>query len=169
MPAGGELVVETALVAVDEETRSIRGFESGHAIALEVRDTGHGMDEETLARACEPFFTTKGTAGTGLGLSSVDGIVEQSGGRLRLESTQGQGTKVRIFLPRVEGESSRVRAPDPAPARGGTETILLVEDQPLLRSITEDMLVGEGYRVLVAESAERAYEIFLSRPQRSTS
>lgn len=161
MPEGGELVLETGLAILPDETRSTKpGFESGLAVSLAVRDTGHGMDEATLARACEPFFTTKGKSGTGLGLSSVYGIVEQSGGKLALESRPGEGTVARILLPPVEGRVSEIRVREASPARGGSETILLVEDQPLLRQVTVDVLATHGYSVRVAASAEEALALF---------
>jgi CheY-like chemotaxis protein len=157
MPRGGTLALETANVGAPppgaEGTPSSGGY-----VALTVRDTGHGMDETTRARAFEPFFTTKtGLGGTGLGLAMVYGIVQQSGGHVQLESEPGRGSSFRILLPRahdaeVPGDG---RAPDaPPPARG--ETVLVVEDEPSIRGLACEMLEAHGYRTLDAGSAEEA-------------
>src|SRR5690606_3469244 len=136
MPAGGKLTIETSTLELSEEFAARHpGAPAGRAVMIAVHDTGTGMDGETLARACEPFFTTKGSLGTGLGLSSVYGIVEQSQGTLVLESQPGVGTSVRMFLPFAEGPTVDAPVVTEAPARGGHETILLVEDLPLLREV----------------------------------
>jgi CheY-like chemotaxis protein len=128
----------------------------GGVVALTVRDTGHGMDEGTRSRAFEPFFTTKAASGgSGLGLSMVYGIVEQSGGQIVLESEPGHGAAFRILLPRVapprlaaeEGEEA-------APAPRGGETVLVVEDEPAIRTLACEMLEALGYRALEASSGE---------------
>jgi two-component system, cell cycle sensor histidine kinase and response regulator CckA len=119
----------------------------GAYVALEVTDTGAGMDEETRARAFEPFFSTKGTQGTGLGLSTVYGIVKQSGGFISLESEKGRGTRVLIYLPQSTASEPR---PVPAVEReppGGTERILVVEDEAGVRSLVESVLGHHGYQV----------------------
>ena len=157
MPEGGTLTIEITTVDLPEEfvTRH-PGVPAGRAVMLAVHDTGIGMDEETLARACEPFFTTKGSHGTGLGLSSVYGIVEQSQGTLVLESVPGSGTSARVFVPFVEGEAEPMPREVEAQLAGGTEKILLVEDLPLLRDITAAMLRSHGYDVTAVESSEAA-------------
>jgi CheY-like chemotaxis protein len=126
---------------------------------LVVTDTGAGMDEATRARIFEPFFTTKGPGrGTGLGLSTVYGIVNQSGGSIGVYSEPGQGTSFKIFLPRVDAE------PRPTPATtpdmtGGRETILLVEDEAAVRRLGERILRGVGYGVLTTADGQAALDL----------
>ncbi|HEY0970777.1 MAG TPA: PAS domain-containing protein [Gemmatimonadales bacterium] len=137
----------------------------GRYVTIAVRDTGTGMDEATLARAFEPFFTTKPVGqGTGLGLATVYGIVQQSGGYLRAESTPGGGTTVTLHLPEDQGEDAAVSAPSTAPAgpSGGAcaGTILLVEDEAAVRSATRRMLEMAGYEVLEARDGVAALELY---------
>ena len=159
MPSGGTVTLETAdaSVPVSGGTAPVR-----HA-ALTVRDTGHGMDEETRAQAFEPFFTTKaGSGGTGLGLSMVYGIVQQSGGRIAVESAPERGACFRILLPCAEGpgeahEAGPVAAAPPA----GGETVLVVEDEPALRALACEMLELHGYLTIGAGSGEEALGLAL--------
>jgi signal transduction histidine kinase len=154
MPTGGTITLETADVSVPAsgETPPVR-----HA-ALTVRDTGHGMDEKTRAQAFEPFFTTKaGTGGTGLGLSMVYGIVQQSGGHVAVESSPGRGSSFRILLPCTEGPDEAHQAgPVAATPRAGGETVLVVEDEPAIRALACEMLESQGYLALGAGSGEEA-------------
>jgi signal transduction histidine kinase len=148
MPRGGILSLETSNV----------GDGPGCHVALVVRDTGLGMDEATRAHLFEPFFTTKsGSGGTGLGLSMVYGIVRQSGGRITVESEPGLGSSFRIVLPRADGPGAvtEVIAPSRAPSAAG-ETVLVVEDEPAIRSLACEMLEGQGYHTLSAGSGEEA-------------
>jgi CheY-like chemotaxis protein len=126
-------------------------------VTLEVRDEGMGMDPETLRHIFEPFFTTKEAGkGTGLGLATVYGIVKQSGGYITVESEKGRGTTVRIYLPRFEGAAGeRTPAPE-VRAGGGKETLLIVEDEDLLRNLVCDVLRQEGYTVLEARNGREA-------------
>jgi two-component system, cell cycle sensor histidine kinase and response regulator CckA len=155
MPGGGTLSLET------EDVEAPAGTAPAGAVALTVRDTGHGMDERTRSHAFEPFFTTKsGSGGTGLGLSMVYGIVQQSGGQIAVESEPGRGASFRILLPRVAGpraaaEEERSAAPPP---RGG-ETVLVVEDEPAIRSLACEMLEALGYRALEASSAKEGLDL----------
>ena len=154
MPSGGTITLETADVRVPASG----GTAPTRQVALIVRDTGHGMNEKTRAQAFEPFFTTKaGTGGTGLGLSTVYGIVQQSGGHIALESAPGRGSCFRILLPCAErpGEVREVRPVAAAPPAGG-ETVLVVEDEPAIRALACEMLESHGYLTLCAGSGEEA-------------
>jgi PAS domain S-box-containing protein len=159
MPSGGRLTIETANVTLDEAyARDHVGVTAGAYVLLTVSDDGVGMDQATLARVFEPFFTTKKTGkGTGLGLSTVFGIVKQSGGHISAVSGPDQGTRFSIFLARTEAPLS-VLAPAPAGAqpRGGSEVLLLVEDEEQVRTVAREILGSHGYRVLVAASPTEA-------------
>jgi PAS domain S-box-containing protein len=161
MPRGGVLTIETLGVTLDEEyAREHATVVPGPQVMLAVSDTGVGMTEETKARVFEPFFTTKGMGrGTGLGLATVYGIVKQSGGHIWLYSERGKGTTFKVYFPRVEEPASAAR-PHHAmpPARGGNETILLVEDERGVRTLCIRLLKSRGYNVLEAASAEEALE-----------
>jgi signal transduction histidine kinase/CheY-like chemotaxis protein len=148
MPGGGTLSLETTNVSGP----------SGDQVALVVRDTGQGMDETTRAQVFEPFFTTKaGTGGTGLGLSMAYGIVQQSGGTIAVESEPGRGSSFRILLPRADGaEASPEPKPAARPPAAAGETVLVVEDEPAIRSLACEMLEAQGYRTLSAGSGEEA-------------
>ncbi len=159
MPAGGKLTVETANVELDPEyCLGHAGTTPGPHVMLAVSDNGVGMDEETRACAFEPFFTTKEQGrGTGLGLSTVHGIVSQSGGSVFLYSEPGKGTAVKVYLPRVgepkKRQSSTVRAPGSVT---GDETILLVEDEKAVRNLAARILERLGYQVVTAASGDEA-------------
>jgi PAS domain S-box-containing protein len=131
--------------------------ESSEAV-LSVADNGSGMDTETAARIFEPFFSTKGAAGSGFGLATVHGIVNQSGGRIALDSRPGEGSTFSIFLPLSEGLPTPP-ATAPADAEGGADTILLVEDDAMVRTIVTVMLENLGYRVLAADGGGAAVEL----------
>ena len=128
---------------------------------LEMTDTGCGMDAETKAHLFEPFFTTKPMGkGTGLGLSTAYGIVKQSGGSIEVESLPGKGTTFRVYLPIVEQAISPQKAPKiSTPVLGGSETVLLAEDQPSIRTVLREFLESEGYKVLEAQNGNEALEI----------
>ena len=154
MPGGGSLrlVLDTAI------DRGTTGLEAGDYIRLSVIDTGVGMDEQTLARAIEPFFTTKGQGeGTGLGLSMVHGLAAQSGGALRVHSVVGQGTTCEIWLPPAEGEADNLVTHDQRLATQPRRAeILLVDDEALVRLATAEMLREMGHTVIEAESGAAA-------------
>ncbi|PYS96265.1 MAG: hybrid sensor histidine kinase/response regulator [Acidobacteria bacterium] len=159
MPGGGNLTVETSNVYLDEEYASHHvGVESGAYVMLAVSDTGYGMDEETQSRIFEPFFTTKEMGkGTGLGLSTVYGIVRQSGGNVWVYSEVGRGTTFKVYLPRVdEGVREYRRSDSPEDAARGTETILLAEDDEMVRRLAREVLEMYGYRVLEAPNGGAA-------------
>ncbi len=163
MPEGGKLTIETANVTLDEQyAESHLGVTPGPYVMLSVTDTGCGMDKETLEHAFEPFFTTKAPGvGTGLGLSTVYGIVKQHGGSIWIRSQPGRGSIFRVYMPQVDAEPQPDSAvQDEGRAPRGSETILLVEDEEHVRRIVERVLLGSGYNVLTAESAEKAEQVF---------
>jgi signal transduction histidine kinase len=156
MPAGGRLLIQTQSTTVDEDHRRGQQFIRPNTyVMLSVSDTGTGMDRETQSRIFEPFFTTKEKGkGTGLGLSTVYGIVKQSGGYVIVQSELGRGTTFHIYLPLVEGTAEQHSVSAPDTASGGTETVLLVEDEESVRQLVRDTLTAKGYRVLEAEHGE---------------
>jgi two-component system cell cycle sensor histidine kinase/response regulator CckA len=156
MPAGGRLSIQTRNLVLDESHRRGQTFiHPGNYVMLSVTDTGTGMDKETQSRIFEPFFTTKEKGkGTGLGLSTVYGIVKQSGGYVIVQSELGHGTSFHIYLPQVEGIIEKHAAPVAGATAGGTETILLVEDEESVRQLVRDTLEAKGYNVVDAENGE---------------
>ena len=163
MPNGGQLVIETSIVNLDE-TGAAQHPEAqpGSFACLSVVDTGCGIPHETLPRIFEPFFTTKDVGkGTGLGLATVFGIVQQHGGWINVSSEVGHGTAFRIYLPRLSTPARKEIAPSSMSALpGGNETILLAEDEPALRGLVRSILTRLGYRVLEASTGVRALEIW---------
>jgi CheY-like chemotaxis protein len=162
MPKGGTLTLETANVELDESyAQGHLGAVPGSYVMLAVTDNGLGMDDETQAHIFEPFFTTKELGkGTGLGLSMVYGIVKQSGGYIWVHSAPGKGSSFRVYLPRVFENEQEIASPFPAAqSLTGKETILLVEDDPLVRGLALEILKSRGYSVLVAERPDAALEI----------
>jgi two-component system cell cycle sensor histidine kinase/response regulator CckA len=162
MPRGGRLTLETANVELDEKFAGhYATIHPGPHVMLAVSDTGVGMDADLQARLFEPFFTTKEHGkGTGLGLSTTYGIVKQSGGSIWVYSEPGHGTTFKIYLPRCEEPLEDRAVPPPArEAAPGTETVLLVEDEPEVRRLVEKLLRLKGYRVLSAASPAEAVTI----------
>ena len=161
MPEGGKLIVETSNVEVDEVYRQQRPMVAlGSYVMLSVADTGIGINKDIKARIFEPFFTTKARGkGAGLGLATVYGIVKQSGGYIWVYSEPGMGTTFKVYLSRTEEEIKPLVPKIEVRAAGGSETILLVEDQPSLRELAQIMLEQDGYKVLPAESPAQALEI----------
>ena len=162
MPDGGTLTMEVANTELDESAARTHGLAPGRYVMLAVSDNGTGMTPEIRQRVFEPFFTTKGTGqGTGLGLSTVYGIVQQSEGHIWLYSEPGIGTTFKIFLPRVD-EPREDQSSEPARnVAGGDETILVVEDDPAVRGLIEEVLNPTGYRVITAENGEAAIRVSL--------
>jgi two-component system cell cycle sensor histidine kinase/response regulator CckA len=159
MPHGGKLAMETANLNLTPELALPLDLAPGHYVTLAVSDTGHGMDSTTLAHIFEPFFTTKAMGkGTGLGLATVYGIVKQSGGGIFVESAVQQGTCFRIYLPAAEHETPKPLASTQERVAGGSETILLAEDEPGLRELTRIFLESYGYKVLEAAGAQQAIQ-----------
>ena len=158
MPGGGKLTIETANVVIDEAAPSDGEARGGEFVMIAVADVGQGIPADIIDRVFEPFFTTKGVGrGTGLGLSMVYGFAKQTGGTVKIESEEGRGTVIRLYLPRSEGQASIQRELAPAiVAPGGHETILVVEDDPLVRGYVIAQLGGLGYKTLIASEAGAA-------------
>jgi len=161
MPDGGRVTVTTANVELDELfTRQHVGAVPGQYVMLAVADTGTGMDRETLDRVFDPFFTTKPAGqGTGLGLSTVYGIVNQTGGQVWAYSEPGHGSSFKVYLPRAWERIAERDQSAPEARRGGSETILLVEDEEIVRTLVHEMLEEDGYAVLAASNASDALEL----------
>ena len=169
MPQGGKVVIETANVELDQEYagRHIE-VQPGHYVMLAVSDNGSGIDEQTKARIFEPFFTTKQEGkGTGLGLSTVYSIVRQSGGHITVESALREGTRFRVFLPPTAVTELKLvdeTPPMQTEVLAGTETVLVVEDEPPLRRLISVSLEKRGYTVLTAEDGAEAIRILENNP-----
>ncbi len=163
MPAGGTITIETGeRILTEKDIQEMAGAKTGRHVSLRVTDAGSGISPENLPHIFEPFFTTKEAGkGTGLGLSTVYGIVSQHGGSIRVASTLGRGTTFEILLPAAEPpvSSSRESSVEPA-ARRGHETILVVEDDPHVRSLTRTVLARQGYRVLEASHGVEALDVW---------
>ena len=159
MPQGGTLTIETVNTRIDEvQLRQYLGAKPGAYVLLSVKDSGSGISEEAQPHIFEPFFTTKELGqGTGLGLSTVYGIVKQSNGYIWMDSRPGEGTVFKIFLPQQEGEvESDLKLERSKGSLQGKETILLAEDNELVRNLTRSVLEHFGYRVLATEDGEEA-------------
>jgi two-component system, cell cycle sensor histidine kinase and response regulator CckA len=164
MPEGGPFHIRTANVewSGDDPLSPLTDLDPGPFVLLSVRDRGVGMDVPTRERIFEPFFSTKGKTRSGLGLSTVYGIVHQNGGRIAVHSEPGSGTEFKLYFPRVESdnrEEARVPPASPATAARGTETILMAEDEDTVRRLVLKVLESRGYTVLVARSGREALDI----------
>jgi CheY-like chemotaxis protein len=162
MPRGGRITISTGKVTLDEEAARAAAVTAGKYAALEVADTGTGMDEATRARIFEPFFTTKSVGrGTGLGLSIVYGVIKQHGGQISVESAPGRGTRFRILLS-LDTRGAKASAPgeEQRALGAGSETILLAEDDEGVRRLVELLLRRAGYTVLSVGSGQEAVELF---------
>ncbi|MCJ2370970.1 PAS domain-containing sensor histidine kinase [Pseudomonas sp. RGM 3321] len=166
MPNGGRIIIETANASLEECTDPDHGIPAGEHLSIRVTDTGIGMSPDIAAKAFEPFFTTKAIgAGTGLGLSMVYGFVRQSGGQIRVESVEGQGTSVVMHLPRHTPENAP-RAVEPEvieePPHHTGETVLVVDDEPSVRMLVAEVISGLGYNCLEAADAQSGLQILQS-------
>jgi len=162
MPEGGKLTIETSNAYLDDEyCRQHSGIEPGQYVLISVTDNGVGMDRNTADRAFEPFFTTKEAGkGTGLGLSQVYGFMKQSGGHVKIYSERGQGTTVKLYLPRYDGEETAASAPEEGgAARGRGETILVVEDDDGVRQYASEILRDLNYQVIEARDSATALRL----------
>jgi CheY-like chemotaxis protein len=163
MAQGGKITIETSNVTLDESyTLEHVPVQTGDYVMLAVTDTGCGIDKETQTHIFEPFFTTKEAGkGTGLGLSTVYGIVTQSGGYIWVYSEVGKGTSFKIYLPRLADRvmPEKSKSPSPSGELGGHETVLVVEDEEIVRHSIRLILELKGYRVLEAEGGEEALRL----------
>ena len=166
MPDGGRLVIATANARLDSVTADTPALSPGEYICISVTDTGVGMSAEVAARAFDPFFTTKPIGqGTGLGLSMIYGFARQSNGHVTIDSRIGQGTSVRLYLPRHDGDADAEQAPAVKAAEHAAtgETVLVVEDEPVVRGVILEMLGEQGYRVLQAVDGPSGLKILRGR------
>jgi two-component system cell cycle sensor histidine kinase/response regulator CckA len=161
MPDGGTLTIETANVELDKAYCSIDPeLSPGSYVLITVSDTGQGMDEETLSHVFEPFFTTKEKGkGTGLGLATVYGIVKQHNGHITCYSELEHGTTFEIYLPAIQTDKAPGTHTEAEPIQGGTENILLVDDEEAIRGLGTRLLNKFGYKVVTANDGEEALEI----------
>jgi PAS domain S-box-containing protein len=169
MPTGGQLTIETRNIEVDEpylQHHPQMEIANGPAVLLKVCDTGHGMSDEIQAHIFEPFFTTKEAGkGTGLGLATVYGIIKQSGGEIFVQSTLAQGTCFQIILPAVQEATAPVEeAQTPTNIQGGCETILLVEDEEMVRTLAHTVLTEKGYTVLEVRHQDDIFSLLQQHP-----
>ncbi len=166
MPAGGTLTIQTAITLVDaDQAASHVGMAPGRYASLKVSDSGAGMSQDVIDRAFEPFFTTKAKgAGTGLGLSTVYGIVTQAGGHVSIHSEPGLGTTFTILLPATGQAAPEDSPPQRAPRGGQGETVLVVEDEAALREVTRRILARNGYQVITAVNGRDAVEVAARHP-----
>ncbi|MGZ3298683.1 MAG: response regulator, partial [Asticcacaulis sp.] len=169
MSGVGRLTVETSNAHLDQKYAARElGITPGQYVLIAVTDTGTGMSPDVISKAFDPFFTTKDVGkGTGLGLSQVYGFIKQSGGHVRIYSELGQGTTVKVYLPRYTGPadtSATHESPDALPLAEGRELILVVDDEPLVRQFSVEALTDLGYRVLEAGSAQAALALLIDRP-----
>ena len=162
MPKGGSFIIRTDRVEINGEYIRTYGYgKPGSYALLSVEDTGTGMDEKTRERIFEPFFTTKEVGkGTGLGLSMVYGIVKQHDGYINVYSEPGRGTTFKIFLPLIQSEAQEIKPEDLQKVKGGTETILIGEDDTQVRDILKEVLSNAGYHVIEAVDGDDAVEVF---------
>jgi CheY-like chemotaxis protein len=162
MPKGGTLLISTKNVTIDESyAESHPGVMPGRHVELQVADTGTGIDKATQEHLFEPFFTTKPVGqGTGLGLATVYGVVKQAEGQVSVYSEVGRGTTITVLLPATEAAQTVIAVESkPAPRTVGTGTVLVVEDYPELRLLIEEILKGNGYRVLSAPDGAAALTV----------
>ena len=166
MPDGGRLTLETANKRIDDRAAATHNLAAGQYVSLCVTDTGTGMTSEIIARIFDPFFTTKPLGeGTGLGLSMVYGFTRQSGGEVRVYSELGKGTTMCLYLPRHTGEAAAddpVSTPAVSVSVGNNQTVLVIDDEPLLRMLIAEVLVDEGYNVVEAHDGPSGLKILQS-------
>ena len=167
MPKGGKLTIETANVVLDRQyTDKVPELEPGPYVMFAVSDSGIGMDDQTRTRIFDPFFTTKDKGvGTGLGLSTVYGIVKQHRGHIAVYSELGRGTTFKVYLPLEEAEAvEQLIRPRPEVQSTGTETVLVVEDEAIVRDLVSEALTMLGYSILAASDPDEAVALSTNHP-----
>ena len=165
MPKGGDLYIETQNIFRSDTDVKPHGVPSGRFVSVSLTDTGTGMDEKTLERIFDPFFTTKKPErGTGLGLASAYGIIKNHGGYITAKSTLGQGSTFTIYLPASSNEVISINKP-PEELLIGNETILVVDDENSVASVTKAILENLGYRVFTVGSGQEAVSIYMEKRQ----
>ncbi len=164
MEEQGDLTIHTENISLDQKSAATFGVESGEYVSITISDSGHGMEEETITKIFDPFFSTKGEGGTGLGLSQVYGFVERSGGKIQVHSKVGEGTSFTMCFPRHQEEEilTATTSQTHTPVLGGDETILLVDDELALLNVSKQILAQQGYDVRTAENGEEALAILAS-------
>jgi CheY-like chemotaxis protein len=162
MPAGGKLTISTENVMIQPTKQAVNPkFMAGEYVLLTVSDTGHGMDSKTIERIFEPFFSTKIPGeGSGLGLAMVYGIIQSHNGHISCVSKPGEGSNFKLYLPAIKIGQERLEEEIPKEPVGGSETILLVDDEPSILKLGEQMLSRYGYTTLAAASGEEALEVY---------
>jgi len=168
MPEGGNLFISSESTEIDERFINIYGYgEKGKYAVITVSDTGVGMDEQTKDKIFEPFFTTKEVGkGTGLGLAMVYGIVKQHDGFINVYSEPGKGTTFKLYLPLIYAEITDTKGIDLPISKGGIETILVAEDDALVRKFMREVLEGAGYTVIEVKDGEDAIDVFIENKDR---
>jgi CheY-like chemotaxis protein len=160
MKEGGSLFISTFNRTLSKDDASIMNLEPGDYVQLSLRDTGNGIDENTLDKIFDPFFTTKGAMGTGLGLTQVYGFVKRSKGAITIDSSLNGGTYISLYFPRhFSDEASEEIIDDEIVIETGKETLLVVDDEDALRTLAYDLLSSKGYNVLLASSGDEALNI----------
>lgn len=166
MPNGGQLVVETANMDVNDASAQARDVPPGDYVLLSVSDNGSGMAPGIVAKAFDPFFTTKPIGmGTGLGLSMIYGFARQTGGQVEIQSREGEGTRVTVFLPRHAGEAAEPALHEPAgevPRAKAGETVLVVDDEPTIRMLVSEVLHDLGYSAIEAADGQAGLKVLKS-------
>jgi CheY-like chemotaxis protein len=167
MPRGGKLTISTSNATIDQKTKfRNRTLEIGEYVVLAISDSGMGMTEEVKSHLFEPFFTTKGLGkGTGLGLATCYGIICQSGGDIRVYSEPNCGTTFKIYLPRTDATLDSMGISEPQPLSSGTESVLVVEDDPAVRMLTVTILQNCGYQVQESTNAFEALILLKRNPK----
>ncbi len=167
MPEGGKLAIATGNEHVNEFDAPLKGLPKGDYVLLSISDTGCGMDKETQDKIFDPFFSTKGELGTGLGLSQVYGFIERSNGSVRIYSEPGHGTLISLYFPRYKDIDSRKNKqipPSPPLTQGGQETILVVDDEAALLNLSTEIFSQQGYKVIPVASGRQALEVLKNTP-----
>ena len=160
MESGGQLSIHTSNESINETDASSLDLQAGNYVVLSISDVGHGMDEKTLDHIFDPFYTTKGELGTGLGMSQVFGFVKRSGGAIKIFSKLNHGTRIVLYFPQSENNLPISQQAKPIDRDlTGNETVLVVDDEEIMAELAQEILESNGYRVLVAHNGEQALDV----------